>query len=458
MKTAFQLFLISALAIISACSDKKDYDHKKAVSAFAIIDEAKIDKTLQDVAIKIPPQFSSSSWPVEPLQNSVATTPKSKIKNALESAAIENFTFTPQQNSKKFLNKSVQIWSGYRPAFNDRFVFAPIVNDQKIYLLDASGILAAYCLKCKDKIWENRIFPRKLLKNYQNPRIGFFGKKIFAIAGSNQIVAASAEDGKILWSKTILSLPVSTPISDGKFVYLTTNDNKTYALDASNGKLVWVSAGINKPTAIFGSANPLLYKNTLLVSYSSGEIYALNRETGEPLWSQDLNVNKAGDSDFYLNDIDATPIIKNDVIYSIGNGGLMMAINAKNGNYLWKKEIAGITDFWLAGEFLYVINNDDKLLAIHRDKGLVKWISQLPNFRSEKKPETKIIYSGIIMAGDKLIIADSRGRLLVASPLDGKIEQTFKVDQKIYHAPLAVEGKIYLHALGRYTVNLVEVR
>ena len=34
-----------------------------------------------------------------------------------------------------------------------------------------------------------------------------------------------------------------------------------------------------------------------------------------------------------------------------------MAINADNGNYLWKKEIAGITDFWLAGDFLFVINN-----------------------------------------------------------------------------------------------------
>ena len=443
MKNIFGIFfIIGLLGLLGACADKKDYDRKKAVSAFAIIDEVRIDESLQAVSIKIPPQISNDGWVKE---------------GSGAEVVIENFAFAPKLNSKKFLNKTAQIWSGYRPAFADRFVFAPIIRDGKIYLLDASGILTAYCLEGKDKIWESRLFSRQFLKTYQNPRISYFDKKIFAIAGANQIVAASADDGKIIWSKTILSLPVSTPISDGKLVYLTTNDNKTYALDASNGKLVWVSTGINKPTAIFGSAKPLLYKNMLLVSYSSGEIYALNRETGESLWSQDLNINKAGDSDFYLNDIDATPIIKNDVIYSIGNGGLMMAISTKNGGYLWKKEIAGITDFWLAGEFLYVINHDDKLLAIQRSNGAIKWILQLPNFRAEKKPETKIIYSGVVMVGDKLIIADSRGRLLVASPADGKIEQTFKIDQRIYHAPMVVDGKIYLHTLGRYTVNLVEV-
>lgn len=434
--------LIGSLALLQACADKTTYDKEKAVSAFAISDQVVVDLSLKDVEIKIPPQNSA----------------KNAGGGLLDIAdSIENFSFTPQTKSKKFLSKTNSIWSGYRSAFSDRFVFAPIIRDQKIYLLDASGILEAYCLESEEKIWEKRLFPRKLLKLYQNPRIGFFENKIFAIAGSNQIVAASAEDGEILWTKTILALPVSAPVSDGKLVYVITNDNKTYALNIDDGRLVWVSTGINKPTAIFGSASPIFHKNALIVSYSSGEIYALDRNSGEPLWTQDLNVNKAGDSDFYLNDIDATPIAKDDVVYSIGNGGLMMAISAKNGNYLWKKEIAGITDFWLAEDYIYVINNDDKLLAIERSRGLIKWISQLPEFRKEKKPSTKIIYSGLIMAGDKLIIADSRGRLLVASPLDGKIEQTLKLNQKIYHAPMLVDGKIYLHALGRYTVNLIEV-
>ncbi len=447
MKFVLKLFTIFSLIFVASCNDKdKDYDKTKAVSVFAVSDQMAPDASLEKIAISpLPKQINLQEW----------TTSSSAVNQK-----AENLAFAPQEKALKkgrTLSRFAQIWSGYRPAFSDRFVFEPIIEDNKIFLLDASGILAAYDLATKNKIWEKRVFAKRYLKSYQNPKIGYFDNQIFAISGTNEIAAVCADSGEILWSKSISSIPISTPISDGKSLYVTTTDNKTYALDASDGKLLWASSGINKTTAIFGAADPVIYNNSLLVSYSSGEIYALNKNTGEPLWSQDLNLNKAINSDFYLNDIDATPLIKNDIVYSIGNGGLMMAIDAKNGNYLWKKEIAGISDFWAADNFLYVINNDDKLIAIYKKTGTVKWVMQLPNFKNKKAPETKIIYNGVIMVGDKLLISDSRGSLLIASPLDGHIEQTFKIDQKISHPPIVVNGKIYLHGMGRFTVNLIEI-
>lgn len=442
-KAALNLAAFFAFFVIFSCNKDDEYDKTKAISAFAIIDQVAVDSSLQNVAITIPAQKSSSEW----------TSSASNINQE-----IENFAFTPNATGKKFLSGSSEIWSGSRPYFfSDRFVFEPIIKNNKIYLLDARGVLNCYDLTTKKKIWAKRAFARRLLKLYQNPKIGYFEDKIFAIAGSNVVVALSADSGETLWSKTISSVPVSTPVSDGNMVFVTTNDNKTYALDIADGKLIWVASGINKTTAIFGAANPVIYKNLLLVSYSSGEIYALNKNTSEAVWSQDLNLNKAGNSDFYLNDVDATLIIKKDTIYAIGNGGLMMAINLKNGTYLWKKEIAGITNFWITDDFIYVVNNDDKLLALYKKTGAVKWVEQLPNYKNAKKPETKIIYSGVVMAGDKLLITDSRGKLLLASPFDGKIEQIFNIGGKIFHSPVVVNGKIYLHVLGSYTVNLAEI-
>ncbi len=437
---------ITALTLFSCADKEQDYDKSKAISAFAIIDQIKPDSQLEKIAITLPEQKNNELW----------TSSASNINQTIENFAFKSTEKAIKKN--KFLSTQNTSWTGSRSFFSDRFVFEPIIKDNKIFLLDAAGKLSCHDLNSKKQLWKNRIFARKYLKLYQNPKIGYFNNIIFAIAGSNDIVAASAIDGKILWSKSISSIPVSTPISDGKYVYITTNDNKSYALDFADGKLIWVSSGINKTTAIFGASDSLIYKNTLLVSYSSGEIYALNKDNGEALWSQNLNINKAVNSDFYLNDIDATPIIKNDIIYTIGNGGLLMAINLKNGNYLWKKEIASIVDFWVAGEFLYLINNENKLIAFSKKNGAIKWISQLLDFKNNKKPETKIIYNGIILAGDKLLISDTAGHILVASPLDGKILQTFDVGEKIYHAPAVVNGKIYLHALGRFNVKLIEIQ
>jgi len=430
------LFLITLL--FSCGSKDQEYDKTKAVSAFAIIDPIKVDPSLEKVEIKLAKQQENNFW-----HNS----------SDLHNRGIENIAF-----NFPIINKSQKLWSGLNFKFDDRFVFAPIITDKKIFLLDGSGVLEAYDLTTRKRLWKNRAFPRNFLKNYQTPKISYSDKKIFAIAGINQIAAVNEEDGKTIWVKNLSTIPVSTPVSDGVFVYVTSNDNKLYAFDAANGELQWAQDGISRPTAILGAADPVIYQDKVIVSYSSGEVYAVNKKTGEPIWSQDLNLNRAVSSDFYLNDVDATPLVRDGVVYAIGNGGFMMSIDVKKGHIIWKKEIAGIVDFWASGEFLFVINNDDKLLAISKKTGGIKWISSLPNFKDAKKPQTKIIYSGVIMIGDKLLISGANGKLLVVSPESGKIEKTIKIGSQIFHTPIIVDKKIYLHVIGKYLIELVELQ
>lgn len=430
------------LFLLSSCSDKNDdYDKTKAISAFAIVNSLHADPALEKVEITLPKQEENKLW---------------YGSSSEQNSRIENISFN--FSDKKSFKKTDRIWSGINFRFDDRFVFSPIITNKNIFLFDGSGILEALDLNSKKRIWKTRIFPVQFLSNYQTPRIGYSTGKIFAIAGINKISAINEVDGKIIWSKEIASVPISTPISDGKLVYVSTNDNKLYAFNVEDGELQWMHSGIIRPTAIFGSASPVIYKDLVLVSYSSGEIYAVSKKTGEPIWSQDLNISKATNSDFYLNDIDATPLVKNDVVYTIGNGGLMMAIDVKKGNYLWKKEIAGVVDFWAANGFLFVINNDNKLIALSQKNGGIKWVSQLPNFVKVKKPQTKILYSGVTMAGDKLLVSSVRGEILIISPFDGKIEKTVKFGSKIFHSPIVLNEKIYLHAMGRYIIELIEIK
>jgi len=446
MKLRFLLIVFSLL--IFSCDKEQDYDKTKAVSAFAIIDQISVDQSLKDVKINLPQQKNNIAW-----------------NGYLFDFENENLAKNFNLKKEGFFNKNLKIslqekskkWFFYRGSWKDSFIFSPIIRDNKIYIFDTASTLSAFDLKTEKRIWKNQVFHKKILKNYKTPKISFFNDRIFAIAGINKIAAISAKDGKTLWIKEISSIPNSTPISDGKLVYVSTNDNKTYALNFEDGNLSWVQSGVNRSTAIFGFANPVIYKDYLIVSYSSGELYAINKLSGEAVWSQDLNLSKAINSNFYLNDIDATPIVKNDVVYAIGNGGLMMAIKIKDGNYLWKRELAGVVDFWAAGEFLFLINNDNNLLCVNKKTGGIKWISQLPNYKKEKKPHTKFIYSGVVMAGDKLLISSFDGSLLIASPPHGKIEKTFEVGKKISHQPIVVNGKIYLQTIGKYTIDLLEI-
>ncbi len=448
MRNFFAFFFL--LFFLTACDKEKEYDKSKAISAFISIDPIKVDPALEKVAITIPKQEKNNFW------SGSASGQNQRVENFEKNfSEIERGFFW--KTREIYLKISSPAWLFYKGEIRDHFVFSPIIKDGKVFILDTSGALLAKDLATEKKIWKSQVFKRKILKNYKTPRIGYGDGKIIATAGVNKIAAVSEVDGSIIWSKEISSIPISNPVCDEKSVYITTNDNKLYAFNLKSGELNWVQSGISRATTIFGAADPVIYKDLVIVSYSSGEIYALKKATGEAIWADDLNFNKAVNSDFYLNDIDATPLVKDGVVYVIGNGGLMMAIDVKSGNYLWRKRIAGIFDFWGAGDFLFVINNDNKLLAIAKKTGGIKWISQLPDFKDPKKSNTKFIYSGVIMAGDKLVISRLDGELMIASPLDGKIEKTISLNKKISHAPIVIDGKIYLHAIGKWVIDLIEI-
>ncbi len=440
---SFLPFLIVVFFVLftSSCSTDKKIDDKNAVSVFANDSLIKSDASLADVKISLPKQTNNKFW--------FGTNSDNQI--------IENFTFSNQNpQNPKLISKTKSIWSGYRSGYNDQMVFSPIVVNERIYNLDAKGNLYARSLADYKLIWKSKLIKRWFVKDFNDGKISYFNKQIFASTGYNLVICINAENGEIVWQKNLSSIPISAPISDGEQVFVTTNDNKTYALEAANGKIKWFHSGILKATGILGASNPVSYKNYILSSYSSGEIYALNKKNGEVGWVYSLNTSKVDNSDFILNDIDATPVIKNGVAYVIGNGGLMMAIRIVDGVILWQKELASITDFWIAGDFIYLINNDNQLICLTTKTGGIKWLVQLKNYvDSGKKPIHKIVYNGIIMAGDNLMLTNSNRELLIISPFDGKIIQTKKLNQQIFHSPIVVDGKIYLHTISRFSTNLV---
>jgi outer membrane protein assembly factor BamB len=447
------LFIIS----LFSCSSDNKIDDKNAISVFADLDSIQIDPTLKGTTITIPPVIINQSW---------------FGNNNDNNQKIENFSFG-NKDSVEQISSIKSLKTGYRTGYNNRMVFAPIIAEDKIYTLDANSNLYAKELSNNKTIWKKKLINRWFIQDFTSGKISYFDNKnnapssfsnetsiplrgiIFATTGYNLVFCVDAKTGEVLWQKTLSSIPISTPISDGNQVFLITDDNKTYSLSAATGEINWVHSGILKATGILGSANPVLYKNYVISAYSSGEIYTLNKKTGEAGWVYDLNLNKVDTSDFVLNDIDATPVVKNDVVYTIGNGGLMMAIRIIDGAILWQKELASITDFWIAQDFIYLVNNDNQLICLHKKTGGIKWFVQLKKYLNDKKPASKIVYNGIIMAGDNLVMTSSNRELLVISPLDGKILQTKKLDQQIFHNPIVVNNKIYLHTIGRFTTDLV---
>jgi len=82
----------------------------------------------------------------------------------------------------------------------------------------------------------------------------------------------------------------------------------------------------------------------------------------------------------------------------------------------------------------------------------VKWLTQLPRYRNVEDKKGPISWVGPVLAGDRLIVANSRGQLVNVNPLDGAIQSTTDTDMSI-SLPMVVAGStLYvLHDEGRLT-------
>ena len=81
--------------------------------------------------------------------------------------------------------------------------------------------------------------------------------------------------------------------------------------------------------------------------------------------------------------------------------------------------LAGISTPAIAGEWIFTLTDDARLLAIARSTGRVRWISQLQQFRDEKDREGPIFWTGPVLAGGNLWVASSRGALYKISTGEG---------------------------------------
>ena len=86
---------------------------------------------------------------------------------------------------------------------------------------------------------------------------------------------------------------------------------------------------------------------------------------------------------------------------------------------MWEQNFAGISTPWVAGEWLFVVTDDARLVCLARASGKVRWIVQLQHYRKEKGHKGAITWFGPILAGGRLILTNSQGQVAYRSPTDG---------------------------------------
>ena len=252
-----------------------------------------------------------------------------------------------------------------------------------------------------------------------------------------------AETGKVLWRRTMDNPFKTAPTVRGKRVFAVTLKNKLYAIDGSNGETLWTHSGIEETTDLIGGASPAVDAGVIVVPYSSGELVALKIENGKELWSDSLAAGRRTDSTSTLSSIRGRPIIDRGIVIVISNSGQFTAINLRTGKRIWERNIAGIESPWVAGEFIFVLTNNSELVALSRKKGIIYWVTHLPQWEDQEDRTGKILWTGPVLASDRLIVTGSTGEALSISPYNGRILGKVEMPDGVTIGPIVAQNTIY---------------
>jgi len=384
---------------------------------------AKVDPSLANVSVILPPAEVNTEW-----AQVGGTASKSYGHLALAESPRRVWTANIAGSSSR-----------------RRLAAAPVIGDGKLYAVGTNGLIQAFDAKSGAKLWSHDMdIAGRLSSSAFGGGASYADGRVYATNGVGEVVALDADNGTQLWKvQPAGPLRGSPTIAFGQ-IYVMTQDNQIFSLNASDGALVWQESGSATQAGVFGVAAPAAGAGTVIAGYSSGELSAYRYENGRTLWADALARTSISTEVGSLTDIDADPIIDSGRVYALGQGGRMAAYQILTGQRIWELSLAGISTPAIAGEWIFTLTDDARLLAIARSTGRVRWLTQLQRYKDEKDKKGPIFWTGPVLAGGQLWVASSRGQLYRVSTGEGSASQYVNLGEAVSLPPVVADNMLYI--------------
>ncbi|OYY72633.1 PQQ-like beta-propeller repeat protein [Sphingomonas sp. 28-63-12] len=434
MKSFRSPFAIAVLIALSGCGvfkggQKKTPTLGDRVPILVSENGAEADKTIADVQVLLPPASANADW----------AQPGGSAAKALGHVAL---------GATLSRAWSANINGGSN---RERLGAAPVVADNKLFVVDVNAVVHAFTADTGKLLWAAPLTEGKKNRSARfGGGVSYDEGKLFGSDGVGDVVAMDAANGKVLWRVRPSGPLRGAPTVANGAVYVVTQNNELFALSQTDGVVQWTGSGSLESQGVFGVAAPAAARGTIVAGFSSGELNAYRYENGRVLWQEILSRTSASTSVSSLADIDAEPVIDQNRVYAVGQGGRMVALELTTGQRLWEQNLAGISTPWIAGEWLFVVTDDAKLYCLSRANGKIRWISDLGAFKNVKKRKNPIIWTGPVLAGGRLILLNSEGQILSVSPTTGEKGAVIKGSGAFSLPPLVAGNMLYaLDSKGR---------
>ena len=329
---------------------------------------------------------------------------------------------------------------------NDRrLIGRPVIADDRIFAIDANGVVTAHSAADGSRIWSSRLEgPTRRDRMSFGGAVAYENGRIFAHAGYNYFVALDAETGSEIWrTETLVPFHGAPTVAEGR-VFVTSDDNELIAIEADSGTVMWTYQGIVETARLLTAPSPAVLGDLVVAPFASGELIALRVQNGNPIWSDSLSGSTGLTALSDINDVAGSPVIMGDTVYAMSHSGLLAAISLRTGERLWTQPAGGSHAPWVAGDYLFITTNEAEVACLDRHTGAVLWITQLDLFEDPNKRRHRIAWTGPLLAGGRVFVAASNGDAVVLNAYDGEVIREMDLRDDVFIGPVIANETVYV--------------
>ncbi|MGB0719169.1 MAG: PQQ-binding-like beta-propeller repeat protein, partial [Bdellovibrionales bacterium] len=420
------LALILTLSALGACSVFEDKNDRpplpgERLSVLELQKSLEPDNTMLEAqGLITPPEWKNEFWPQA---------------GGYPNHSMQNLALAPDGLKR--------VWSAdIGKGSTDKLPLTaqPILFDGKIFTLDTHAELSAFDAETGQKLWKKNIGNADEDDPVITGGLAFSNGILVATNGFSEVLAITPNDSAIIWRKNLPAPSRAAPTVLNGRVFVTTLDNKILALAASDGSVLWEYRGIAEAAGLIGAASPAANNDIVIPAFSSGEISALRVANGSLTWTDNLSNTRGLGGLSTISDIKALPIIDKGLIIAISFSGRMVAIDERTGIRVWQREISSSQTPWVAGNHIFVLSSENQLIALGRETGSIRWVTELPRIDDGEV----LTFTGPVLAGGRLIVAGTNGIIIEVNPETGDIINDWDAGATITIPPIVAGGTLYI--------------
>ena len=361
------------------------------------------------------------------------------IKIKLNNKVVENKNNYGFQNYDGSLNK-IANYKFSKLENIDQLNFKPIFLKDGLIFFDKKGSIIRFN-NMQKVLWTNNYYSKaeKKLK----PKLYFASdnENLFVFDDIAKFYSVNINSGKLNWIKNNI-YPFNSEIKKlGNKIFVVDYKNILRSYNINNGSEYWNLKTEDSFTISNSKYSLIIIDNAIIFSNSIGDITAVDVETGLIIWQLPTQSSNIANESYNFK-ISKLVSDGNSIFFS-NNKNEFYSIDVKTGTINWINDINSNITPILNNNLIFTVSNEGYLFVIDKNKGNIIRVTDLyKNYKIKHRKNIKPI--GFTIGKTNLYLTNSDGNMIVADLSLSNINKIEKVSGNLISEPFIFNQNLFV--------------